>query len=180
MCLLTTYSTLKCELCICTNRRLLPGSTKIRTKINPCLSKRNPWGTTRSHCWTTTLPWPTTSARNGPSHQSLWPNILGKCFVTRLFGKWTFEFNQQFLYPFFGGRKSSNFFGQRPWKNISLMDGKQQLPDPDCRASFSPSLICISCWTGRYLRIYQLHAKTLTEESNMFTKIHKTYLFLRG
>lgn len=89
------------ELCIYTNRRLLPGSTKIRTKINPCLSKRNPWGTTRSHCWTTTLPWPTTSARNGPSHQSLWPKILGKCFVTRLFRKWTFEFNQQFLSLFF-------------------------------------------------------------------------------
>ena len=69
-------------------------------EVPPFLSKRNPWGTTRSHCWTTTLPWPTTSAK-WSSHQALWPNILGKCFVTRLFRKWTFEFNQQFLYLLF-------------------------------------------------------------------------------
>ena len=87
------------------------------------------------------------------------------------------------FFTFFFWKEIFHFFGQRPWKNISLIDGKQQLQDPDCRASFSPSLICISCWPGRYLRIYQLHAaktgeaqaKTLTEESKKQPKIHKTW-----
>lgn len=121
MCLLTTYSTLKCELCICTNRRLLPGSTKIRTKINPCLSKRNPWGTTRSHCWTTTLPWPTTSAK-WSSHQALWPrfwaNVLSPDFFANGHLSSTSSFFTFFLEEIF------HFFGQRPCEHFFGIIGK--------------------------------------------------------
>ena len=73
--------------------------------------------------------------------QIFWANVLSPDF----FRKWTFDFNQQFLYPFFGGRKSSNFFGQRPCEKHFFGNWKQLHSDPDCRASFSPSLICISC-----------------------------------
>ena len=185
MCLLTTYSTLKCELCICTNRRLLPGSTKIRTKINPCLSKRNPWGTTRSHCWTTTLPWPTTSAK-WSSHQALWPRFWANVLSPDFFVNGHLSSTSSF-FTFFWGRKSSISNGPTAWKNMSLaIVRKQQLQDPDCRASFSPSLICISCWPGSLLenlpaarsknrRSTSKNIDWRIKEANMFTKIHKTW-----
>lgn len=167
---------------IYTNRRLLPGSTEIRTKINPCVSKLNPWGPTRSHCWTTTLPWPTTSARNGPSHQSLWPRFWANVLSPDFFVNGHLSSTSSFL-TFFLGKEIFHFFGQRPcehffdwWETAAARPRLQGflLSFTHLHLLLTRSLL-ENLPAAKNRRSTSKNIDWRIKEANMFTTIHKAW-----